>query len=192
MADEIKVSTTYERIPDAHYAAIGRAVATWADFELTIDRAIWRLMDKEQAVVACLTSQYNSVFNRLSALTSLIDLFKISETVCKDLRKFQGSLGSLNTQRNRIVHDARFQRARDQAIVRFEVTTRATLTFGWPEETVEELTEFCLNVDAKRKEFCDIWLVVLTKIEETPGLLLARFPRIVLDDLERLSPPNNN
>jgi hypothetical protein len=188
MADEVKVPSIYDRIPVDHYAAIGRAVATWADFEFTVDRAIWRLVNKEQAVVACLTSQYHSVFARMDALISLVDLFRISETICKGLRKFQASLGSLNTQRNRIVHDPRFQRGRDQAIGRFEVTTKAALSFEWKEETIKELTEFCLNVDAKRKEFCDIWLVISDKIEKTPGLLLAKFPRIVLNDLEKLSP----
>jgi hypothetical protein len=141
MADEVSVPSIYERIPIDHYAAIGRAVATWADFEFTIDRAVWRLMGTEQAVGACLTSQYNSVFARLNALISLVDLFSISEKVCKDLRKFEGSLGSLNTQRNRIVHDPRFLRGKDQTIGRFEVTAKTSLIFGWQKETVEELTQ---------------------------------------------------
>jgi hypothetical protein len=133
---------TYKVIPDEHYAAIGRAVVTWADLEFTVDRTIWRLLGKEQAVGACLTAQYNSVFSKLSALISMIDLFDLSGDALKGLRKLQGALSSLSEQRNRIVHDARFQKIRDQTIGRYQVTARSSLNFSWRHESFKTLNSF--------------------------------------------------
>jgi hypothetical protein len=177
---------TYKVIPDEHYAAIGRAVATWNDLEFAIDRAVWKLLDKEQAVGACITAQYTSIFSRLNALICLISLFGLSEDASKGLKKLQGTLSSLNEQRNRIVHDVRFKRGRDQTIGRYEVTAKSTLTIGWQLETVEDLEQFCRSVDLKRREFFKLWRLVLEKVEAAPQMLQQRFARIVLSDLEEL------
>lgn len=100
----------YATLPVEHYVAIGQAVAVRADFELTADRVLWKMLGVSQAVGACVTSQFGSVFARLQALQSLAHLHKASKADPKELGRFKADLGCLNERRNRVVHDARFRR----------------------------------------------------------------------------------
>lgn len=128
----------YSSIPQEHYVAIGQAVAIWADFELNIDGVLWKMLGVQQAVGACVTSQYGSVFARLHALQSLAHLHRAPESDLKELGRFTGDLSSLNERRNRIVHDTRFRR-QSGGIVRWETLARKELRFGLQVETMESL-----------------------------------------------------
>jgi hypothetical protein len=175
--------------PEDHYAAVGKAIFAWNDFEFTVDRAIWRVFSGEQAPIACLTSQYSSVFPRLDALICLIDLFQISSTAANQLKKFKGEISSLNEQRNRIVHDPRFRRGSDNSIGRWERTGKSSLVFEFREETVKELCDFYEVIVAAKLKFLKIWGLVLERLIKHPQLLRARFPRIAMSDLETLDRP---
>jgi hypothetical protein len=45
---------------DEHFCAIGKVADAWATLELYINRAIWELMDVEQAIGACTTANVSS------------------------------------------------------------------------------------------------------------------------------------
>ena len=150
-------------------------------------------MGVEQVIGACVTSQFGSVFNSLSALESVARVLGGSfltrggedhRNPVDELKRFRGNLGSQNNQRNRIVHDARFRRKRG-TIARFEIIAKSNPQFGLVDETIEELPQFCLDVDRIRREFLSIWKKVSAELEARPGLSQQRFPPIVLNDLDQ-------
>jgi hypothetical protein len=168
--------TAYSIIPEAHWAAIARALASWAELELLIDRGTWHLLGVDQALAACLTAQFNGVFARLDALSSLAEMRTISKPNIDALTNFSGSLGSLNQTRNRLVHDARFVRE-NGSVNRFRVTAKSLLRFEFEQETPGDLQAFQAKVDAKRQEFLAIWQMVRDEFESTPARYRLRTPR---------------
>lgn len=190
MSKPTKRTGGYSVIPKQHYEAIGRAVCTWADLELTVDRAVWKLMNAEQALGACVTGQLNSIFARLDALQALAYLWNITQARRDKIAKFAGGLGDLNRQRNRIVHDARFWTERTK-VARFEITAKKTLQFGLLSESVTDLNGFCKSVDEKRDEFLSIFKEIYQEFEKKrqyfekqPSGFRLPFPRIVMNDLD--------
>jgi hypothetical protein len=168
--------TAYTLIPEAHWAAIARAIASWAELELLIDRGTWHLLGVDQALAACLTSQFNSVFARLDALSSLAEVRTISKPSIDALTKISGSLGDLNQTRNRLVHDARYVRE-NGSVNRFRVTAKSLLRFELEQETPGDLLAFQAKVDAKRQEFLAIWQKVRDEFESTPAQYRLKTPR---------------
>ena len=149
-------------------------------------------MGVEQVVGACVTSQFGSIFNSLNALESLArvmgDSFLERETdsknPLKELGKFTGDLGGPNNKRNKIIHDARFVR-KGGIIGRFEIRAKSILQFGMMDESVDELKQFCLDVDRMRREFLATWKRISTELKVLPKSSEQWFPRIVLNDLDQ-------
>ena len=173
----------YSNIPSEHYVAIGQAVAVWADFELTVDRMLWKMLGVPQAVGACVTSQFNSVFARLQALQSLAHLHRASEDDLKKLGRFKADLSSFSERRNRIVHDARFRRHTGE-VGRLELLARKELHFGIQTETVESLRQFRDEIAAKRREFIALFRSILRKTQALRARVSKLFPQLVLSDLD--------
>jgi hypothetical protein len=172
--------TAYTAIPEGHWAAIGRALASWAELEFLIDRTTWHLLGVDQGLGACLTAQFSSVFARLDALLSLAEMRTISKSSIDELKKFRGHLGGLSERRNRLVHDARFVR-QDGSVNRFRVTAKSVLHFNFESETPADLAGFQSEVDQKRQEFLAIWQKILDEFESMPAGRRLRFPRRWLD-----------
>jgi hypothetical protein len=122
LSDEIE-------IPEAHYAAIGRVVDAWAELEFEIDQFIWHLTQTPQALAACVTAQIISIYLRMQALVSLVNLYMRDEELIKELNKFSGDVGQLAEKRNRIIHDRRFVQVETKKVVRFQITAKTTLDF---------------------------------------------------------------
>lgn len=167
----------------------GQAVTIWADFELTVDRALWDMMGVPQAIGACVTAQYNSVFARLKALQSLGHLHRAFESDLKKLGIFTGNLSSLNERRNRIVHDARF-RTSSGDIARWEALANKTLKFDLQLESRASLLEFRDEVAAARKHFVFIIKPILARAKKLRSAAKLRLPRIAFSDFDEEDPPN--
>jgi hypothetical protein len=132
---------------------------------------------------ACLTAQFNSVFQRLNAFQSLLHLYQVSEATRAELRKFTGNLSSLNEDRNRIAHDPRF-RKEDGSVARFEITAKSALQFGLVPESIYSLREFQEKVAQKKSGFLLIWKKVKAEIEARPGGFHEPLPQIALSELD--------
>jgi hypothetical protein len=176
------------RDPTEHYVAIGQAVAVWADFDLTVEGGLWKVLGVPQAVGACVTSQFSSVFARLQALQSLAHLHQASEADLRGLGRFKGDLSSLSERRSRIVHDARFRRQSGE-VGRWEMLARRELQFGTQTETVESLRQLRDEVAAKRREF----LAPSRRIPRRTEALRSRshklLPRLFMSDLDEADQP---
>jgi len=97
----------------AYYAAtrglhklVGVIATGWGHIEQRLDETLWLLAGVEVDAGACLTSQYLSVSNRLTALEALLRLRGIPDGFIKDkISPFGKRCGSLAQRRNRAVHD---------------------------------------------------------------------------------------
>ena len=58
-------------LPEDHpfYALVGRVASEWAHLEHIIDLTIWKLLDVDDRLGACLTAQYPGVGHRLVTMT---------------------------------------------------------------------------------------------------------------------------
>lgn len=174
MSGEVNESP-YKVIPKDHCAAIGLVAITWADFELTIDRAIWALMDVDHQVGACLTAQFNSMFHRMNALASLAGQCGISDDLCAEITKLAGKIGYLSEERNRAVHDARFLAIETGTVKRFQSTAKRKLEFDWKPESIDGLHQTASAMSKAKLDFLAIWDRVAT--ENLCQLPRRRLPR---------------
>jgi hypothetical protein len=129
-------------IPDHHYTAIGKVADAWSDLEFEIDRLIWHLLETNQALGACVTSQMVSVHPRLTALGSLVRLWEVGKPLLDELATLDGTARGLSDRRNRMIHDKRMIWWKTKEVVRFQVSAKKELTFGPQPETIAELMEF--------------------------------------------------
>jgi hypothetical protein len=177
----------YDVIPLDHCAAIGVVVLTWADLELAFDRAIWILLQVDQQIGACVTSQMASAFHRLNAIASLADERGASEAICKRLTTYAGSISTLSEARNRTVHDARFLGVESSTVSRFQSTAKARLVFEHKKEDVTALHELAEKIAASKKTFVAIWQEMADELNRLPAALRKRPRQIVFPYLESLN-----
>src|SRR6184192_3661788 len=67
----IMVGKMPKEVLPPYYEAIGRMVATWADFEHIIDANIWDLAGVTPEIGSCITANLTSVLSRMRALVAL-------------------------------------------------------------------------------------------------------------------------
>ena len=87
---------------DEHFCAIGKVADAWATLELYINRAIWELMDVEQAIGACTTANVSSFNLKMNTLVALLAYRGAPEANIKTFNKFSENASGLARQRNRI------------------------------------------------------------------------------------------
>ncbi len=144
-------------VPDEHYAAIGKIADVWADLEFSVDRVIWDVLGEEQSLYACVTAQLISILPKLDALIALSEKLGANPKTLKSLKAFQGSIGSLVKQRNRVIHDHRIIWFGKGEVARFEVSAKGTAVFAPITETIDELSALRIKIDDKISEFRLIW-----------------------------------
>src|SRR6476646_1483972 len=93
-----------EKIRTIHLVAVGRVTTDWARLEHDMAVMLWFLMDVENKIGACLTSQIPNAARLLDAMSALAGLRGADETLLKSIRKFAEQTYSLGEKRNRIVH----------------------------------------------------------------------------------------
>ena len=90
-------------------AMVGTIATMWSLLERSIDNALWIFADiKEKRVGVCLTSQIQSVRQKLIALEALAHLRGASEATLKAIRKFQNETEGPSRKRNMVVHNPMF------------------------------------------------------------------------------------
>src|SRR5258706_3714293 len=160
----------------SHLAHVGLAVNSWADLEFEIDFTMWDLMDCPQALSACLTAQLVSAIPKLSALRSLVQLYKFGEELEERLSQFAGHVASLNELRNRIVHDKRIYDPETQKVRRINVKAKAKLEFMEQPETVNDLKQFSQRAIDARWKFIEIRDVIIAARDAARSLPVEQRP----------------
>lgn len=156
MSDNESEFRVQSDLPNEHLEALGRVVDAWADLEFEIDHFIWDLLQTPQALAACVTSQLISIYPKMQALISLVDIYVFDARLTKDLNAFSGEIAQYAERRNRIIHDRRFLRAETGKVERMQITAKRKLDFSPKSETSSELTNFATTIRNKRFQFLKI------------------------------------
>ena len=166
-------------IPDDHYAAVGRVSDAWADMEFEIDRLIWHLLQTNQALAACLTSQMISIHPRLQALRALVSLWELSEPILTELARLDGEMSALAEKRNRSIHDKRLIRWKTKQVVRFQVSARRKLEFGPQPENISDLDAFKATIQKLTEKFVVLSQKIKAELLESAEKQRAPLPYII-------------
>jgi len=165
-------------VPDEHYAAIGKVVDAWADFEFEVDRTIWDLLGEHQSLYACVTAQLISVLPKLDALTSLLDHIGVPREIIKSVKKFSSNIGALVKRRNRTIHDPRVIWYGHGEVARFEVSAKGGLKFEPVVETIAELLDLRVEIDKQLTAFQTIKQDIADALPSSPYRFRLRPVRI--------------
>lgn len=166
--DGVPPPDEYIRIPDPHYAAMGKVADAWADLEFEIDQVIWQFLQTHQSLGACVTAQMVSIHPRMNALRSLARLWEVSEEAIAELGRFYGKAGALADKRNRSIHDKRLIQWNTKEVVRLEVSAKNKLKFEPIPETIESLMKFAADIAELH-----LWFI---RIKESIFAELRAFP----------------
>jgi hypothetical protein len=120
------------------YHAVGRVAQAWAILEYTIDGAIWNLAQVSREQGACITAQLTGLLPRFRALIALAAHRGVSEETIKKLHRLSADSFSLNSQRNRIVHDMVLTDKETGIPVRFTVTADKKLDARYRPFSIED------------------------------------------------------
>jgi hypothetical protein len=167
-----------KKISAKHYAAIGRAVDIWADFDHAIDIFIWDLMGVIDPIGACLTSQIVSTPNKLNALLALINLYGIKKTTKDEISNFVNKkVFGMIDQRNKIVHSKRLTDHERQPF-RLLISAKKVLAYEAVIERTEDIDRFSINVKNLIKHFTDIKKRIESEIKTLPDISQQQLPYI--------------
>ena len=181
----VELTTEFGPEIEPYYKLIGKLAITWAEFELSVNEAIWELANVTREAGTCMTSQFIGPGPRFRCLVSLLNLRKAPDALVKAINVLSGEAENLGRQRNRYLHDP-LMRDRDTGrIYRMETTADRTLKhIGIPVET-EEIGRLVEKIETIDADFDDIYLRVLaetplwprTQFEQSPGIRRHRSAR---------------
>jgi hypothetical protein len=162
----------FGRMQVTHAAALGRAIATWANFEFEVDEVTWALARLEPEQGACLTAQYSTVAQRFDALLSLAAFEKVGQKHIDKLNEIRNKALAIANKRNRIAHDPWFYGHESQKHYRLNKTAKGKLDFAYKAVTEEELkaieTEF-IDITARFHNVKHAMLQEFYASPETPA-----------------------
>jgi hypothetical protein len=85
---------------------VGTIATAWSALERGIDAALWQMSGLlDRRIGACLTSQIQSVRQKLIALEALAQLKGASEQTIRAIRRFQNQTEKPSRDRNMVVHN---------------------------------------------------------------------------------------
>jgi hypothetical protein len=128
---------------------------------------------------ACITAQLIGVNGRLRALQSLLILHGASDASLKALRGFTGSLGPLQTKRNRAAHDPRMVHVESQRLDRLELTAVNKPVFGFQPEDSTTLDAISSEIGVKIEEFRALFNSILAEVNSLPDTSRPLLQRII-------------
>jgi hypothetical protein len=152
---EEELETMRERSEgDVYYAAIGRIATEWATFEHSIQIEIWKLIQPDYQISACLTSQIGQSGRLMDCLIALLSLRGAEEDHLKSIRSFASKIGDYQRRRNRMVHDPLFLEFSHDKIkaLRMEISASKKPVYEPIHETIDDLYKFILKIDALTDE----------------------------------------
>ena len=138
---------------DEHFCAIGKVADAWATLELYINRAIWELMDVEQAIGACTTANVSSFNLKMNTLVALLAYRGAPEANIKTFNKFSENASGLARQRNRFLRDAWFGQKGTRSPYQFIVTADKKIELGFKAVPTDDLYTLKSKIHDKCNKF---------------------------------------
>lgn len=136
-----------------YYIGVGRICMAWAAFELRVNHLIWHLANVEQAIGACITSNFNTPNPRLLTLAALMDQRWIGKDAKKELNKIIADATAVAGQRNRIVHDPAYAGTNPGEFVRLQITADRKLVYDMQPDALGEILSIEKKIRALIKRF---------------------------------------
>jgi hypothetical protein len=159
---------------DEHFCAIGKVADAWATLELYINRAIWELMDVEQAIGACTTANVSSFNLKMNTLVALLAYRGAPEANIKTFNKFSENASGLARQTNRILHDAWFGQKGTRSPYQFIVTADKKIELGFKAVPTDDL----YTLKSKIHDKCNKFLTAMHDVRQVlPDFSPTRFER---------------
>lgn len=155
--EELKV------ISDSHFAALGKVAASWAMLEYEIDYRCWKLAGLPSDLGACFTAQIMGPSKKLEVLTSLLNLFELSETASA-LNKMNGKIRGLGDERNRALHDMWLADETTGEPHRYEISAKKKVVFKAVPVPTSELHDLALRILAQHSAFEEIMDTVVSPV----------------------------
>jgi hypothetical protein len=166
MSDAPDIPT--QRIPQEHYAAIGKVAAGWAMLEFQIDNLVWGLIGGYQPRLACVTAQMISIHPKLNALKSIVRLRGGSDATISAVNRFASDIGGLVEARNRAVHDPVMRNERTGEVMRLKITARGALSFDFVPETLADLGKTTERIKDAIERFGQLAVAIEAEIDSLP------------------------
>jgi hypothetical protein len=153
----------FQKATDTHYAAIGNVVAYWAEFELRLQWAIWRLADLDSSIGACITAQIGNSARLIDAIIALLRHKGASEDTIRPLLSFAEEVGKKQRKRNRIIHDPwAFEYPTGEA-VRHEVSAQRQLINDLIPQSTIEIEDFAHQIIRLVEELDPLLVAAIAK-----------------------------
>ena len=169
---EGRYSTSFSPEFDPYFFSIGQLAILWAEFEFSVNDAIWELSNVSRKAGSCMTWQLIGPAPRFRCLVSLLNLRKVPQELVKAFNVLSSDADSLGRQRNRYLHDPIMLDTTDNSIQRLEITADRFVKHGFIPIEVGEIGKLCIAIDELDLKFEDLYLRVLA---ETPAWTRTEF-----------------
>lgn len=144
-----------QREGERYFSSVGRLATEWAAFEHTIQIEIWKFINIDYQIGACLTSQIGQSGRLMDCLIALFVLRGADDDHLKQIRSFSTKVGDYQRRRNRIIHDPwffDFSDKKETRALRMEISASKRPVFEPFTETKEGLIHLIIDIIALSDE----------------------------------------
>jgi hypothetical protein len=147
------------------HLALGRLAMVWAEFEFSINAAIWDLANVSRHAGTCMTSQLIGPGPRFRCLVSLLNLREAAPELINAFNSLANEAEGLGRQRNRYLHDPLVFNTDDKNVYRIETTADRKLKHDFMPMDENDVTKLMTQIEGTADRFDDLFERVLA---ETP------------------------
>jgi hypothetical protein len=177
-ASKPRYTTGYHPELDPYLKAIGGLSIVWAEFEFSIDEAIWELANVERYAGTCMTSQMIGPGPRFRCLVSLLRFRGVPDKLVTAVNALSGQAAGLGSRRNRFVHDPLMLDLKDNSVRRMEATADRIVKHGTFPIEVNDINQLTAEISGATAEFDKLHVRILDETPPWPRIQFEQSPGI--------------
>jgi hypothetical protein len=147
------------------HTAYGQLAVMWAEFEFTVNTAIWELANVARRAGTCMTSQMIGPGPRFRCLVALLHVREAPQELIKAFNSLASEAEGLGRQRNRYLHDPLVVNIDENQVYRIETTADRKLKHEFVPVDIGAVLKLSTKIDDVAVQFEDLFDRVLS---ETP------------------------
>jgi hypothetical protein len=159
---------------DPYYYAIGTVASAWAEFEFSVNVAIWELANVSRMAGTCMTSQMIGPGPRFRCLVSLLHLRKVPCNLINAFNSLSAEAEKLGRQRNRYLHDPMVLNEEDNSVHRMEATADRIVKHDIVPVEIDHIKKLHTEIGDLTVRFANLYRLTLN---ETPPWPRTQFER---------------